>query len=492
MIRVITIEREYGSGAADIAKIVAERLGWKLWDQLLTNHIARLLDCDSRTVEKREEKRDPVVYRLFRAFMRGSYEGSLNAPRLKMVDADCIREVTERVVKEAAEEGNCVIVGRGSAYYLQSRNDAFHVFIYAPFEKKVRRLQAGGTSESEAVQLAETVDRDRADFIKQYFGVEWPDRHRFHLMINSSLGDEWVVQAILNAAASSHKPQTFIRIFVPLTGGIMVRDGKVRHVASSLAIALLFLLGAPRQSAAQIGQPAASPPAASQNPLLGSVPTGQASPTPVALSLKDALGRALKYNLGAIEADEDTRAAHAARLRNLNALLPNLSARVTSTVEEINLRTVGFFVSIPGVNIPSIVGPFGVADARFIFSQQLFNWSAFKSLRASSESEKASQYAYKSDRDLVVLTTVNSYLLVIADAALVDSIRAQVLTAQTLFQKTSDQHTSGVVASIDVLRSQVELQNQQQRLIASRRISWRSINSPLPGSSDFPTARSSS
>ena len=247
----------------------------------------------------------------------------------------------------------------------------------------------------------------------------------------------------------------------------MVRDGKVRHLASSLAIALLFLLGAPRQSAAQIGQPAAAPPAASQNPLLGSVPTGQASPTPVALSLKDALGRALQYNLGAIEADEDTRAAHAARLRNLSALLPNLSARVTSTVEEINLRTVGFFVSIPGINIPSIVGPFGVADARFVFSQELFNWSAFKSLRASSESEKASQYAYKSDRDLVVLTTVNSYLLVIADAALLDSTRAQVLTAQTLFQKTSDQHASGVVASIDVLRSQVELQNQQQRLIAT-------------------------
>ncbi len=247
----------------------------------------------------------------------------------------------------------------------------------------------------------------------------------------------------------------------------MVRHGKVCRVASSLAVALLFLLGAPRQSAAQIAQPAASPPTASQNPLLGSVPTGQVSPTPMALSLKDALGRALQYNLGAIEADQDTRAAHAARLRNLNALLPNLSARVTSTVEEINLRTVGFFVSIPGIRIPSIVGPFGVADARFIFSQELFNWAAFKSLRASSESEKATQYAYKSDRDLVVLTTVDSYLLVIADAALVDSIRAQVLTAQTLFQKTSDQHTSGVVASIDVLRSQVELQNQRQRLIAA-------------------------
>jgi len=85
MIRVITIEREYGSGGAVIAKKVAYRLGWKLWDQLLANRIARLLDCHSGTVEKREEKRDPVFYRLFRAFMGGSYEGSLNAPRLKIV-----------------------------------------------------------------------------------------------------------------------------------------------------------------------------------------------------------------------------------------------------------------------------------------------------------------------------------------------------------------------------------------------------------------------
>ncbi len=208
MIRVITIEREYGSGAPAIAKQVADRLGWKLWDQLLTNRIAMLLDCDHRTVEKREEKRDPVVYRLFRAFMRGSYEGSLNAPKLKVVDADCIREVTEQVVKEVAEQGNCVIVGRGSAYYLQSRSDAFHVFIYAPFESKVRRLQAEGNSANEAADLAESVDRDRADFIKKHFGVEWPDRHRFHLMINSNLGDEGAVETILKSAALFQSHQT--------------------------------------------------------------------------------------------------------------------------------------------------------------------------------------------------------------------------------------------------------------------------------------------
>jgi cytidylate kinase len=205
MIRVITIEREYGSGGADIAKRIADRLGWKLWDQLLTNEIARRMDCDSHIVEDREEKRDPLFYRLFKAFMRGSFEGSLNAPRLKMADTECIREVTERVVKETADGGECVIVGRGSAYYLQSRRDTFHVFVYAPFDAKVRRLQASGKSANEALHLAETVDRDRAAFIKQYFGVEWPDRQRFHLMVNSSIGEDTTVQTILDSVTRLEK-----------------------------------------------------------------------------------------------------------------------------------------------------------------------------------------------------------------------------------------------------------------------------------------------
>jgi cytidylate kinase len=201
MIRVITVEREYGSGGVDIAQKLAERLGWKLWNQLLTDEIARVMECDCRSVEEREERKDPLHYRLFKAFMRGSLEGSQNAPRLKVVDADCIREATERIVTAAAKEGNCVIVGRGSAYYLHERPDAFHVLIYAPVEEKVRRLRALGKSEEEALELAETVDRDRAAYIKQYFGVEWPPRYLFHLMINSTLGDEVAVQTILNSVA---------------------------------------------------------------------------------------------------------------------------------------------------------------------------------------------------------------------------------------------------------------------------------------------------
>jgi len=208
MVRVLTIEREYGSGAAQIASALAQRLGWKLWDQALTNEIARLMECDCRVVEAREEKRDPLFHRLLMAFMRASHEGSLNAPRLKIADAECIREVTEQVVKNAAQCGGCVIVGRGSAYYLQNRPDAFHAFIYAPFHEKVRRLRAEGKSEREAIQLAETVDRDRAAFIKQFFKVEWPDRHWFHLMLNSTIGEAGAVETILNSIALYEKQRS--------------------------------------------------------------------------------------------------------------------------------------------------------------------------------------------------------------------------------------------------------------------------------------------
>ncbi|HUJ82330.1 MAG TPA: cytidylate kinase-like family protein, partial [Candidatus Acidoferrales bacterium] len=158
-----------------------------------------------------------LSYRLFRAFMRGSHEGSLNAQSMKMADADCIRDVAERIVKQIAERGKCVIVGRGSAYYLQGRRDVFNVFVYAPEAEKMKRLQARGKSAAEAAQLIESVDRDRAAYIKRYFGVEWPDRQRFDLMINSTVGEDAVVETILDgvgrlerrmeAAAPASPPQ---------------------------------------------------------------------------------------------------------------------------------------------------------------------------------------------------------------------------------------------------------------------------------------------
>jgi cytidylate kinase len=198
MIKIVTIEREYGCGGGEIAQLVAKRLGWKLWDQALTEEIARLARCPKAVVENREERTDPLYYRLFKSFMRGSYEGSLNAPKLNLVDSETIFRTTQRVVEHAAKRGDVVIVGRGSQQFLRDRSDTLRIFLYATRESKIRRLMARGKAEKEAEELIDTVDGERADFIKKYFNVEWPDRAIYHAMMNTSCGDEATMRMILN------------------------------------------------------------------------------------------------------------------------------------------------------------------------------------------------------------------------------------------------------------------------------------------------------
>ncbi len=198
MIEIITIEREYGCGGGEIARKLSERLGWKLWDELLTCEIARLSHCAQSEVESREERVDPLYYRLFKSILRGSFEGSLNAHRLQLLDADSILEITERVVQKAAVEGHCVIVGRGSQHFLRNRANTLRLFLYAPREAKIRRLLAEGMSEKDAQDSVDTVDRDRSAFIGRYFHMEWPDRSIYHAMLNTDAGNDTVVRTILH------------------------------------------------------------------------------------------------------------------------------------------------------------------------------------------------------------------------------------------------------------------------------------------------------
>jgi len=197
MIRVITIEREYGCGGGMIAQKVADRLGWKLWDQLLTCEIARLSNCAQSEVELREERVDPLYYRLFKSVLRGSFEGSLNLHRLKLLDADSIQRITRQVTERAAAVGDCVIVGRGSQHFLQDRPDTLRIFLYAPTREKVARLRAEGIKESQAEDLVNTVDKERAAFIEKYFHMEWPNRSIYHAMMNTAFGDEKVIHTML-------------------------------------------------------------------------------------------------------------------------------------------------------------------------------------------------------------------------------------------------------------------------------------------------------
>jgi outer membrane protein TolC len=233
-----------------------------------------------------------------------------------------------------------------------------------------------------------------------------------------------------------------------------------RRLRTGVAVtSLTLLLG----SAAPGGAQSIGPP----NRFLGSVPAGEATQSTLQLSLKDTFDRALRYNLGLLESDQDVRAARAARLRSLNALLPDVRGELSGTREQLNLAAAGLSVTIPGVNIPAIVGPFGVADARVYATQSIFNWSDITHWKSAAASEQASRYSNSSDREVVILAAGNAYLTVISDRASVESTRAQVTTALTLHARAVDQNRAGVIAEIDVLRARVELQTQQQRLIAA-------------------------
>ena len=201
-IRIITVEREYGSGGAAIAERLAKHLGWQLWDRDLTAEIARVAKVTREAVHRCDERVDPLLSRLFSVYARGSYERTLPVTETRHFNADTMVAMLHKVIEEAASKGSCVIVGRGSPYILRNRPDAFHVFIYASDEEKLRRLKNIGQSEKEARQLIQEVDRERASFIRHYFHKDWPYRPLYNLMINSRFGDEHVVETILREIAA--------------------------------------------------------------------------------------------------------------------------------------------------------------------------------------------------------------------------------------------------------------------------------------------------
>ena len=198
MYRVITIEREFGSGAAEIADSLAKHLGWKLWDQALTQEIANVAHVDPSAVMCCDERRDSTFHRLAKTFWRGSYQRSMELNTAAPFDTDRFVAISEQVMRKVGSTGNCVIVGRGAPYFLRERSDALHIFLYAPRTEKIRRLRELGKNQSEAEELVDTVDRDRIEFVKHYFNADWPTRCLYHMMINTAIGNEHVLSAILS------------------------------------------------------------------------------------------------------------------------------------------------------------------------------------------------------------------------------------------------------------------------------------------------------
>ena len=183
------------------------------------------------------------------------------------------------------------------------------------------------------------------------------------------------------------------------------------------------------------------------------------------MSIADALNRALEHNLGVLLSADGVDRARGARLRALSDLLPNVSGRMSETRQQLNLAAYGF--PLPA-GIPSIVGPFNLFDARVYLSQSVLDFKALNDARAETHNIAAARYDYKSARDLVVLVAVDAYAQALAASARVDAARAQVDTAQALYTQAVDLKQGGLIAGIDVLRAEVQLATDRQRITAAQ------------------------
>jgi cytidylate kinase len=211
MKRILVIEREYGAGGSAIAEKAAQRLGWKLLDQELTEAIARLAKVSPEDCTRRQERVDPWLYRLSKVFWRGSHERSVEFADADVLDADCLIHFTKKVLEEVAEAGNCVIVGRAAPYYLRKRDDKYCVFLYAPRDLRYHRVFAEVQDEAKAVDLVDNVDKERAEFIQHYFGVQWPSRHLYDVMLNTAIGDDATVDTILRLMNEANQREDVVK-----------------------------------------------------------------------------------------------------------------------------------------------------------------------------------------------------------------------------------------------------------------------------------------
>ena len=247
--------------------------------------------------------------------------------------------------------------------------------------------------------------------------------------------------------------------------------------AAPVLVIVVLLLGpagavSPAAAQAQVAPPPSQPPAPARaaspltaSPFLGGVPTGTATRDSLSLSIFDAINRALGHNLGVLQAEESVGRARGTRWRALSGLLPTLTGRVTEVRQEVNLAAFGFPLPL---GFPSFVGPFNVFDARVYLTQPVLDLHALNDARAETHNVAAAQFSYKSARDLVVLVAANAYLQALASSSRADSVRAQTQTAQAIYNQAVDLRQGGIVAGIEVLRAEVQLETERQRATATR------------------------
>lgn len=205
MFNVVTISREYGSGGGTLAEMLSRRLGWKLVNESLVVEVAKRAKVDPEIAARYDECVDPWFHRLVKGLWQGGYEGLATRVDTQMVDSEAMTRLAGEIIREAAELGECVIVGRGGQCILRQRRDVFHVSVFGPQQQKIQRMRGRLAPGTDAERFMDETDRRRASYIRRFYGEDWKDRRLYHLVISSALGIETVADTIVCAAALTPK-----------------------------------------------------------------------------------------------------------------------------------------------------------------------------------------------------------------------------------------------------------------------------------------------
>jgi cytidylate kinase len=198
--RVLTVNREFGSGGGYIAQTIAGWLGWKLLDRDIIDAIAYAAHVDAKLVRHYDEHVDSWLRRINQQAMRSAaLAAGIELGENSVFDAEEMVKISRKIIEEARAEGNCVIVGRGSQCVLQRQPDVYHVFVYAPCKERITRLQHRLEKGVNAEQRMRQVDEERAKYLLEYFGKHWNNPHLYDLMISSHADEDQTAREILYA-----------------------------------------------------------------------------------------------------------------------------------------------------------------------------------------------------------------------------------------------------------------------------------------------------
>lgn len=201
-IRVITVEREYGSRGAEFAHNLAARLGWKLLDAELVAGAARAAGVPEKQAAKFDDRLDPWYYRYGKVFWQDSMYSTTGPCDEQIFDCERMYSLIHKEILEAEKQGNCVLVGRGSALALAGKPGCFHVFVYATMAAKKEWFarsfpDQAGRAEQEII----AADKRRAAVVKRFYNQEWCARGNYHMLLNSAIGTDAMIGAAIAATS---------------------------------------------------------------------------------------------------------------------------------------------------------------------------------------------------------------------------------------------------------------------------------------------------